>query len=79
VPVAQRTYPIAPPLAVTRPRRNSRSRSSTLRQELPGTGGGLAEHPPPDPLARAVPVVGEQLVQTGAGELHRRFIDDPTR
>jgi hypothetical protein len=28
-------------------------------QELLGAGGGLVEHPPQDPLAKGVPVVGE--------------------
>ena len=35
-------------------------------QEFFGAGGGLVQHPPQDPLAKAVPVVGEQLVQACA-------------
>jgi hypothetical protein len=35
-------------------------------QELLGASGGFVEHPPQDPLAQAVPVVGEHLVQAGA-------------
>lgn len=36
-------------------------------QELLGAGGGLIQHPPQHPLAQAVPVAGEQLVQADAG------------
>jgi hypothetical protein len=31
-------------------------------QEFLGAGGGLVEHPPQDPFAQAVPLIGEQLV-----------------
>ena len=44
-------------------------------QEFFGAGGGLVQHPPQDPLAKAVPVVGEQLVQACALErdmIHQR-------
>ena len=35
-------------------------------EDLLRPGGGLVEHPPQDPLAQAVPVVGEQLLEAGA-------------
>jgi hypothetical protein len=67
VPVAQWTYSIAPPLEVTRPRRNSRSRSSMFRDRSSSArAAGLVSHPPQHPLAQPVPVVSEQLVQPGA-------------
>ncbi|GAA3421956.1 hypothetical protein GCM10018952_70380 [Streptosporangium vulgare] len=37
-------------------------------QEFLGAGGGLIQHSPQDPLAQTVLVVGEQLVQAGAGD-----------
>ena len=69
MPVAQWTYSIAPPLEVTRATPELQVEVLDVEgEDLLGAGGGLVEHPPQDPLAQAVPVVGEQLLQAGAGD-----------